>query len=89
MIAREFDVNTDLGFMYSLEDLFLMEFTNDKNLQGFLNKWDEICACIDIAKVEPATLAQMFQKKLLKSTVMLTEVKHLPRIHLKRCRRTR
>ncbi len=70
----------DLGFMYSLEDLSLMQFTNDKDLQGFLNKWDEICACVDIVKIEPATLAAMFQKKLLKSTVMLTEINHWRRL---------
>jgi hypothetical protein len=80
MIAREFDVNMDLGFMYSIEDLSLMPFTSDKDLQGFLNKWDEILACIDIAKLEGPVLAQMFQKKLLTSQVMKTEVNHWRRL---------
>ena len=74
MICREFDVNTDLGFMYSIEDLSLMPFTGDKDLQGFLNKWDEILSCVSIDKIEPATLAKMFQKKLLGSTIMKAEV---------------
>ena len=74
MVCREFDVNTDLGFMYSIEDLSLMPFMGDKNLQGFLNKWDEISASIHIDKIEPATLAQMFQKKLLDSDIMKSEV---------------
>ncbi len=74
MICREFDVNTDLGFMYSIEDLSLMAFPGDRDLQGFLNKWDEILSCINRDKIEPATLAKMFQKKLLGSTVMKAEV---------------
>ncbi len=51
-----------------------MPFTSDKDPQGFLNKWDEISASIQMDKIEPATLAQMFQKKLLSSTVMKAEV---------------
>jgi hypothetical protein len=74
MICREFDVNTNLGFMYSIEDLSLMPFTSDKDLQGFLNHWDEISASIQMDKVEPATLANMFQKKLLGSTIMKPDV---------------
>jgi hypothetical protein len=66
--------------MYSIEDLSLMPFTSDKDLQGFLNKWDEILACIDIAKLEGPVLAQMFQKKLLNSQVMKTEVNHWRRL---------
>ena len=80
MIARTFDVNVDLGHMYSIEDLSLRPFTSDKDLQGFLNKWDEICACVDIVKLEPATLSQMFQKKLKESKVMTTEVTHWRRL---------
>jgi hypothetical protein len=74
MMSREFDVNTDLGFMYSIEDLSLMPFTSDKDLQGFLNKWDEISASIEMDKIKPATVAQMFQKKLLGSTILKSEV---------------
>mgnify|MGYP000102235867 FL=1 len=74
MICREFDVNTDLGFTYSIEDLSLMQFPGDEDLQGFLNQWDEILSSIQRERIEPATLAKMFQKKLLSSTVMMTEV---------------
>ena len=74
MICREFDVKTDLGFMYSIEDLYLFQFTSDKDLQGFLNKWDEILSFIDRDELEEPPLAKMFQKKLLQSTIMKNEV---------------
>ena len=57
-----------------------MPFPGDQNLQGFLNKWDEILSCIDRDRIEPATLAKMFQKKLLDSTVMKTEVARCRRL---------
>ena len=56
MICREYDVNTDLGFMYYIEDLSLFQFTSDKDLQGFLNKWDEILSFVDRDKLEEPTL---------------------------------
>ncbi len=80
MICREFDVNADLGFMYSIEDLSLMPFASDKNLQGFLNKRDEISSCLDMKKIEPAAIAKMFQRKLLTSTIMAPEIQRWRRL---------
>ena len=74
MFCREFDVNTDLGFMYSIEDLSLMPFPGDPKLQHFHNHWDEILSCINREKIEAPTLAKMFQKKNLDSKVMKSEV---------------
>ncbi len=64
MMCREFDVNTDLGFMYSIEDWSLIPFTSDGDVQGFPHTWDEITASMQMDQTEPATLAQMFQKKI-------------------------
>ncbi len=74
VICRELFINTDLGFTYSIADLSLMPFPGDKNLQRFLNKWDEILSCIDRKRNEPATLAKLFPHKLIDSTVMKAEV---------------
>ena len=38
LICDEFKVNADIGFTYSLEDLSILAYTGDKNLQQFVNK---------------------------------------------------
>ena len=44
LICGEFSVNADIGFTYSLEDLSILTYTGDANLQQFVNKWDTILA---------------------------------------------
>jgi len=84
MVCREFDVNTDLGFMYSIEDLSLLPYPGDGRMQEFLNKWDEILSFLEVDKIEPMALAKMFQKKLMTSKLMSNEIarwRRLPAEH--------
>ena len=70
LICDEFKVNADIGFTYSLEDLSILAYTGDKNLQQFVNKWDTILAELEVDKIGASTLARMFEHKLMSSKVL-------------------
>ena len=76
LICGEFTVNADIGFTYSLEDLSILAYTGDKNLQQFVNKWDTILAELEVDKIGAPTLARMFEIKLMSSKLLETEVRH-------------
>ena len=54
LICTEFIVNADIGFTYSLEDLSILTYTGDANLQQFVNKWDIILAELEVDKIARA-----------------------------------
>jgi len=80
LICDEFKVNADIGFTYSLEDLSILAYTGDKNLQQFVNKWDTILAELEVDKIGPSTLARMFENKLMTSKLLESEVRHFRRL---------
>ena len=76
LICAEFKVNADLGFTYSLEDLSILVYPGDKNLQQFVNKWDTILAELEVDKIGANTLARMCENKLTTSKLLEAEVRH-------------
>ena len=76
LICAEFKVNADLGFTYSIQDLSILEYPGDKNLQQFVNKWDTILAELEVDKIGANALARMFENKLTTSKLLESEVRH-------------
>ena len=80
LICAEFKVNADLGFTYSIQDLSILEYPGDKNLQQFVNKWDTILAELEVDKIGANALARMFENKLTTSKLLESEVRHFRRL---------
>ena len=40
LICKEFEVNSSLGFTYGIDDLTMLAFPGDRNLQQFVNRCD-------------------------------------------------
>ena len=80
LICAEFKVNADLGFPYISEDLSILAYLGDKNLQQFVNKWDTILAELEVDKIGANTLARMFENKLTASKLLKSEVRHFRRL---------
>ena len=76
LICDEFKVNADFGFTNRLEDVSILAYTGDKNLQQFVNKWDTMLAELEVNKFGANTLARMFENKLTASKLLESEVRH-------------
>ena len=80
MLICELKVNADFGFTYSLEDLSILAYPGDKNLQQFVNNWDTVRAELEVDKIGANTLARMFKKKLTTSKLLESEVRSFRRL---------
>ena len=80
LICKEFEVNASLGFTYGIDDLTMLAFPGDRNLQQFLNRWDEIFGFLDMTLIPEATISQMFLKKIVGFKTLASEVSHWRRL---------
>ena len=80
LICKEFEVNASLGFTYGIDDLTMLAFPGDSNLQQFLNRWDEIVGFLDMTLIPETTISQMFLKKIVGSKTLASEVSHWRRL---------
>ena len=80
LICKEFEVNSSLGFTYGIDDLTTLAFPGDRNLQQFLNRWDEIIGFLDMSLIPETTISQMFLKKIVGSKTLASEVSHWRRL---------
>ena len=80
LICKEFDDNASLGFTCGIDDLTMLAFPGDKNLQSFLNRWDEIMSYLDTSTIPETTISQMFVKKITQSKTLALEFAHWRRL---------